>query len=76
MEYNNSTYVTINHSDCQSLGLSETHRKNNDGTICIVEYPSIDAIPTEVSSVMISTYTHQQALELVSGPEWTSEMPK
>jgi hypothetical protein len=76
MEYNNNTYVTIPHTECENLGLGENHRKNNDGTLCILEYSSVDAIPTEVSSVMVSTYTHQQALELVSGPEWTSEMPK
>jgi len=76
MEYNSNVYVTISHTDCDNLGLGENHRKNNDGTVCILEFASADAIPSEVSSVIIGTYTHQQALELVSGTDWVSEMPK
>ena len=75
MEYNSNIYVTISHNACETLGLGENHRKSNDGSICIVEYPSMEAIPQEVQDVLIETLTHQQALEMVSGTEWTSELP-
>lgn len=75
MEYNSNIYVTISHADCDTLGLGTGHRTSNDGTICILEYPSMDAIPQEVQSVMIAANTHQEALDLVAGPEWTSELP-
>jgi hypothetical protein len=40
-----------------------------------LEFASVESIPSEVSSVILGTYTHQEALELVSTPEWVSEMP-
>jgi hypothetical protein len=77
MEYNSNIYVTISHNSCETLGLGEGHRTSLDGSICIIEYPSLEAIPQEVQDVLIETHTHQQALELVAGPEWTSnELPK
>jgi len=75
MEYNNHTYITISHTDCEILNLGEGHRKNNDGSICILEFASIEAIPEDIAAVMLATYTHQEALELVSGPEWVTELP-
>ena len=75
MEYNDHTYITISHTDCETLNLGEGHRQNNDGSICILEFASIDAIPEDIAAVMLSTYTHQEALELVSGPEWVKELP-
>ena len=75
MEYNSNTYLTITHSDCDALGLGETHRTNNTGEICIMEFASVDAIPAEVAAVMLATYTHEQALALVATEEWVSEMP-
>jgi len=75
MEYNSNTYLTITHSNCEALGLDGTHRQNNTGEICIMEYPTTDAIPTEVAALMLATYTHEQALELVAGSEWVSELP-
>lgn len=75
MEYNSNTYITIAHSDCEALGLDGTHRRNNTGEICILEFASVDAIPEEVASLMLVTYTHEEALALVAGSEWVSEMP-
>jgi hypothetical protein len=75
MEYNSNIYVTISHNSCETLGLGEGHRTSIDGSICIIEYPSMEAIPQEVQDVLIEAHTHQQALELVAGPEWTSESP-
>ena len=75
MEYNSNTYLTIAHTDCDALGLGEGHRTNNTGEICIMEFASIDAIPEEISAVMLATYTHEQALELVATEEWTSQLP-
>ena len=75
MEYNSNTYLTIAHSDCDALGLGETHRTSNDGSICIMEFASVDVIPAEVAAVMLATYTHEQALALVATAEWVSEMP-
>jgi len=75
MEYNDHTYVTISHNDCETLNLGEGHRKNNAGDTCILEFASIDAIPAEIAAVMIQTYNHQEALALVAGAEWVSEMP-
>jgi hypothetical protein len=74
MEYNNNTYVTINHADCDALGLGENHRTTNDGTICIIEFGQGEQIPAEIQAVLLQTYTHQEALDLVSGAEWVSEM--
>jgi hypothetical protein len=75
MEYNTNTYVTINHSDCETLGLGDNHRTNNDGTVCIIEFAQDVEIPTEVQSVILASYTHEQALELVNGIDWVSELP-
>ena len=75
MEYNSNTYLTIAHTDCEALGLGETHRKNNAGDTCILEFASIDAIPAEITAVMLATYTHQEALALVATAEWARELP-
>lgn len=76
MEYNTNTYVTINHSDCEALGLGENHRTNNDGTIRILEFAQGEEISAEVQAVILANYTHQEALELVAGAEWVSELPR
>ena len=75
MEYNTNTYITIAHTTCEALGLGETHRMNNEQTICILEFGEGETIPAEIAEHVIDTYTHQQALELVATPEWVSEMP-
>jgi hypothetical protein len=75
MEYNSNIYVTISHNACETLGLGDSHRTSNDGSICIIEFPSMEAIPQEVQDVLIECHTHQQALELVAGADWTSERP-
>ena len=75
MEYNDHTYITISHTDCETLNLGEGHRTSNDGSICIMEFASTDVIPEEIAAVMLATYTHEQALALVAGAEWVKEMP-
>ena len=75
MEYNTNTYITIAHTTCEALGLDGNHRMNNEQTICILEFGEGEVIPQDIQDNLIDTYTHQQALELVSGPEWTSELP-
>jgi hypothetical protein len=75
MEYNSNTYLTISHTDCDALGLDGTHRQNNAGDTCILEYPTVGDIPSEVAAVLIQTYTHQEALALVATAEWVSELP-
>jgi len=74
MEYNSNTYITIAHTDCEALGLDGTHRQNNAGDTCILEFASTDAIPSEIAAVMIQTYTHQEALALVATAEWMNEL--
>lgn len=75
MEYNTNTYITIAHTTCEALGLDGNHRMNNEQTICILEFGEGEVIPQDIQDNLIDTYTHQEALELVSGPEWTSELP-
>jgi len=75
MEYNSNTYLTIAHSDCETLGLDGTHRQNNAGDTCILEFASVDTIPEDIAAVMLATYTHEEALALVATVEWISEMP-
>jgi hypothetical protein len=75
MEYNTNTYITIAHTTCEALNLGESHRKNNEGTICILEFPQGETIPTEISEHVIDTYTHQEALALVETAEWVRELP-
>jgi hypothetical protein len=75
MEYNDHTYITISHTDCETLNLGDGHRKNNDGSICILEFASVEAIPEDIAAVMLATYTHEEALELVSTSEWVQELP-
>jgi len=75
MEYNTNTYITIAHTTCEALNLGESHRKNNEGTICILEFPQGETISTEISEHVIDTYTHQEALALVTTAEWVSERP-
>jgi len=76
MEYNSNIYVTISHNSCETLNLGTDHRTSNDGSICIVEYSSMEAIPQEVQDVLIEALTHEQALELVASTDWTSELPQ
>jgi hypothetical protein len=75
MEYNTNTYITIAHTTCEALGLNGNHRMNNEQTICILEFGEGEIIPQDIQDNLIDTYTHQEALELVSGSEWTSELP-
>ena len=75
MEYNNNIYLTISHENCETLGLGGPHRMNNNQDVCILEYASMESIPEDVSNLLIQTYTHQEALELVQNAEWVSEMP-
>jgi hypothetical protein len=75
MEYNKNTYITIAHTTCDALGLNGNHRMNNEQTICILGFGENELIPQDIQDNLIDTYTHQQALELVSGPEWTIELP-
>ena len=75
MEYNTNTYITIAHTTCEALGLEGNHRMNNEQTICVLEFGEGEIIPQDIQDNLIDTYTHQEALELVSGPEWTSELP-
>lgn len=74
MEYNNNTYITIAHTTCEALGLEDACRINNNHTIYILGFREGEIIPQDIQDNLIDTYTHQQALELVSGPEWTSEL--
>jgi hypothetical protein len=76
MEYNSNVYVTISHTDCDSLGLGENHRKNNEGSVCILEFASVESIPSEVSAVILGTYTHQEALQLMEDVDWYKEIPQ
>jgi hypothetical protein len=73
MEYNSNIYVTISHNACETLNLGDNHRTSNDGSICIIEFPSMEEIPQEVQDVLIESLTHQQALELVATSEWVAE---
>jgi hypothetical protein len=75
MEYNTNTYITIAHTTCEALNLGENHRKNNEGTICILEFPQGEIMPTEIAEHVIDTYTHQEALALVATEEWVRELP-
>ena len=75
MEYNTNTYITIAHTTCEALGLNGNHRMNNEQTICILEFGEGEIIPQDIQDNLIDTYTHQQALELVAGADWTSELP-
>ena len=75
MEYNTNTYITIAHTTCEALGLDGNHRMNNEQTICILEFGEGETIPQDIQDNLIDTYTHQEALELVSSPEWVSELP-
>jgi len=75
MEYNSNIYVTISHSDCDALNLGNGHRTNNAGDTCIIEYAQGQEIPAEIQAVVIGTYTHEEALALVSTEEWTSQLP-
>ena len=40
-----------------------------------MEFASTDAIPADVAALMLATYTHEEALVLVAGAEWVSELP-
>ena len=75
MEYNSNTYLTIAHSDCEALNLGNGHRTNNAGDTCIIEFGQGQEIPEEIQAVVIGTYTHEEALALVSTEEWTSQLP-
>jgi hypothetical protein len=74
MEYNTNTYITIAHTTCEALGLEGTYRMNNEQTICILEFGEGETIPAEIAEHVIDTYTHQEALALVTGTEWVSEL--
>lgn len=75
MEYNNNVYLTISHENCEFLQIEGTHRTNNDNTVCILEYPTVESIPTDVAELLIQTYTHEEILTLIEQPEWVSQLP-
>ena len=75
MDYNNNTYVTILTSDAILLGVNENKRKSNDENQTILEFHENQTIPQDVLNVVISTMTHQQALELMSTSNWLKTMP-
>jgi hypothetical protein len=75
MEYNTNTYLTLSHSDCDTLNLGNGLRTNNAGDTCIIEFEQGQEIPAEIQSVVIGTYTHEEALTLVSTEEWVSQLP-
>jgi hypothetical protein len=68
--FNNSTYITLTAINAELLGISNNNRKSIDGTLTIVEYSEGETIPQEVLDVVISSLTHQQAIELVETNEW------
>lgn len=75
MEYNNNVYLTISVANFTFLELEGTPRTNNDNTICILEYPTVESIPSEVSELLIQTYTHEEILAEIENPSWITELP-
>ena len=71
MEYNQHTYITILCANCDALGISGNFRINNAKTIYILDFPEYEIIPQNILNNAINTYTHQQALELVLGVDWS-----
>lgn len=74
MEYNTNTYLTLSHTDCDTLNLGNGHRTNNAGDTCIIEFSEGQEIPAEIQAVVTGTYTHEEALALVAGADWVSNI--
>lgn len=72
MEYNNNIYIVIETIYYPEI---ENHRTNNYLTKVIVEYSSIDEIPSNIQSLALSINTHQEILSIVNQSEWISELP-
>jgi GTP-sensing pleiotropic transcriptional regulator CodY len=75
MDYNNNTYITILHSDCELLGLQGENKTNTDKTICILEYTQNETIPNNILDKIINTYNHQEAIQIVNSLEWVNVSP-
>jgi hypothetical protein len=71
MEYNQHTYITILKETCDGLGIEGNFRLNNAKTIYILDFLEDKTIPQNILNNAINTYTHQQALELVLGVDWS-----
>ena len=71
MEYNQHTYVTILKSTCETLSIQGGFRINNAKTIYILDFSEYEIIPQNILNNAINTYTHEQALALVLGEDWS-----
>ena len=71
MEYNQHTYITISRETCDAFGIEGGFRINNSKTIYILDFPEYEIIPQNILNNAINTYTHEQALALVLGEDWS-----
>ena len=74
MEYNQHTYITISKETCNALGIEGNFRINNAKTIYILDFPEYEIIPQNILNNAINTYTHEQALALVLGEDWSMNL--
>lgn len=83
-ESNGLTYVTLNVTEISQLDFSqieqtseETLRLSVDDTQTIVKWITATGIPSCVSSLTTKGpyMTHDEALALMSTPEWSNPMP-
>lgn len=83
-ESNGLTYVTLSVTEISQLDFSqieqtsvETLRKSIDETQTIVKWITGTGVPSCISSLTTKGpyMTHDEALELMSTPEWSNPMP-
>jgi hypothetical protein len=83
-EENGLTYVTLDLSEASSLDFEQieqtsidTLRISVDGTETIVKWITSNGVPSSVAALTTKGpyMTQDEALELMSTPEWTNPMP-
>jgi hypothetical protein len=81
MEYNLRQYVIFNTSELDKIDFervletsADTVRRSVDGTMTFVKWNDTAPECVETLETKGEYVTHDEILEILSGPEWTSEM--
>jgi tRNA A37 threonylcarbamoyladenosine synthetase subunit TsaC/SUA5/YrdC len=80
--YPNREFMIFNVSELSQIDFTQVHetsqdtvRKSVDGTLTFVKWDG--AIPSSVNALTTKQgpYTYEEILEILAGPEWTSDEP-
>ena len=77
--YQNRNYCVFSMNELEKIDFTQvcetsadTVRKSLDGTLTFVKWDGEEPICVSTLTTIVGTYTHDQILEILSGPEWSS----